>query len=265
MKHIKATVIANHRFSHQPRQSGNKILNGFRLLWLECPNMEKPIPGQFIMIRCGEECVLPRPFSIHQVRNDKIALWIAVWEGGKGTQWLSKLQSGDSVELFGPLGNSFYIQPDSNKLLLLAGGVGIAPLLSLAQEAVINKHSVVLINGASSAINLYPGIIHPEIEFIKATEDGSAGYHGMITDLLPKHVDWADQVFACGTIGMYRAMAQMTELKGKSVQVSLEVRMGCGRGICYGCTIKTKNGLKRVCEDGPVFDLDEVIWDSVSL
>ncbi len=87
------------------------------------------------MVRCGEECVLPRPFSIHQVNDECIALFFNVWEDGKGTSWLSQRKIGDNIGLLGPLGNSFFIHPESRKLLLVAGGIGIAPLYFLAQEA----------------------------------------------------------------------------------------------------------------------------------
>ena len=89
----------------------------------------------------------------------------------------------------------------------------------------------------------------------------------MITDLLPDFTIRADHVFACGPVPMYRNMALKRRefgLEGKPVQVSMEMRMGCGRGICYGCTIKTKDGLKQVCEDGPVFDLSDIIWDELA-
>ena len=82
----------------------------------------------------------------------------------------------------------------------------------------------------------------------------------MITDYLSDDINLMDQVFACGPLPMYKTMAQMSELKNKPVQVSLEVRMGCGRGVCNGCTVKTKSGLKKVCEDGPVFDGKEVVF-----
>jgi len=267
LKQVIATIIDSRPFSFQPRQSGNRVLLGFHRMWLSCPQIEKAKSGQFVMVRCGEECVLPRPFSIHQVNDDKVALWIAVWEEGKGTQWLAQRQAGDTVELVGPLGNNYEIQSDSHKLLLLAGGVGIAPLYFLAQEAAMRQCSVILIHGASTEINLYPEPylkkIAPEIELVTVTEDGSAGKKGKITELIPKYIDWADQIFACGPLGMYQAMAQMTELRSKPVQISLEVRMGCGRGVCYGCTVKTKSGLKQVCTDGPVFDLDDILWDEL--
>jgi dihydroorotate dehydrogenase electron transfer subunit len=110
----------------------------------------------------------------------------------------------------------------------------------------------------------YPRRLLPGgIRVVAATEDGTVGYRGLATDLIPKYIDWADQVFACGPVPMYETMARMTELREKPVQVSLEVVMGCGHGVCYGCTIRTKKGLKQVCKDGPVFDLDEIIWDKL--
>ena len=260
MKQVTATIIANRPFSFQPRQSGNRVLLGFQLIWFRCPQIEKAKPGQFVMVRCGEECVLPRPFSIHQVNDDKIALWIAVWEDGKGTRWLAQRQVGDTVELVGPLGNDYEIQPGSRKLLLLAGGVGIAPLYFLAQAAITKQYSVTLIHGASRAINLYPEKMPSGIELVMVNEEDTGK---KVTDLLPDFVDWADQIFACGPASMYKAMATQKLLKAKSAQVSLEVRMGCGRGICYGCTVKTKGGLKQVCTDGPVFELDDVLWDEL--
>ena len=87
----------------------------------------------------------------------------------------------------------------------------------------------------------------------------------MITDILPEYIDWADQTFACGPLPMYKAMAQVPELKNKPVQISLEMRMGCGLGVGYACAVKTKHGPKQVCKDGPVFELDEICWESVSL
>jgi len=263
MRQFTATVIDNHPFCIQRRQSGNKTLLGFHLIWLSCPQMEKAKPGQFVMVRCGDECVLPRPFSIHRANDGKIALWIAVWVDGKGTQWLSQRQVGDTIELVGPLGNGYEIQPASHKLLLLAGGVGIAPLYFLAQEAIKKSCSVTLIHGASREINLYPEEMPSGIKLVTITEDGSKGKKGLVINLLPDFIGGADQVFACGPVGMYRTMAKMPELKNKPVQVSLEVVMGCGMGVCYGCTIKTRKGLKQVCKDGPVFDLKDIIWEEI--
>ena len=214
------------------------------------------------MVRCGEECVLPRPFSIHQVNGDKIALWIAVWEDGKGTQWLADCKKGDTVELVSPLGNGYSIHPEARHLLLLAGGVGIAPLYFLAQATITKQYSVTLIHGASSKLNLFPEKMPSGIELVMVNEEDMCK---KVTDLLPDSITKADQIFACGPVDMYRTMANLSKQlpKLKSAQVSLEVRMACGLGVCYGCTVKTKKGLKQVCKDGPVFDLDDILWDEL--
>lgn len=232
-------------------------------LWLEAPRIAQTAkPGQFVMVRCGEndEHPLRRPLSIHQREGDKIALLFNVV--GEGTQWLSQRKSGDKLDLLGPLGNGFSISPDSNKLLLVAGGIGIAPLYFLAEEAAKQGLSVTLLYGASSAAQLYPHL--PDVKIITATEDGSAGTKGMITDYLPDFIKDFDQLFACGPLAMYQTMAKMSELKSKSAQISLEVRMGCGLGVCYGCTVKTKNGLKQVCQDGPIFELNDILWEELA-
>ncbi|MFC1991186.1 dihydroorotate dehydrogenase electron transfer subunit [Chloroflexota bacterium] len=249
MKQVIAKVISSH-----------EVMPGAYLIWLEAPSIASEArPGQFVMVNCGEDTLLPRPLSIHHRDGDKIALLSRV--AGKGTQRLSEQKNGDSINLFGPLGNGFSLSPDSKNILLVAGGIGIAPLYYLAQEASKRGVSVTLLYGTPDK-SRYP--LPAEIKEIKATDDGSVGYHGLVTDLIPKHATQADQVFACGPVGMYRAMAQMPELKNKPVQVSLEIGMACGRGICYGCTIKTRQGLRRVCEDGPVFNLDDILWDELN-
>jgi dihydroorotate dehydrogenase electron transfer subunit len=218
------------------------------------------------MVNCGESTTVPRPLSVHQVSTEgTVALFFAVREGGKGTKWLCQRRIGDTLELTGPLGNG-YLLPSSQRLLLLGGGIGIAPLYFLAQEALKKRCEVRLLHGASTKDHLYPNELPEGVETIILTEDGSSGKSGMITDYLPKFINWADQVYACGPIGMYQVMNQQKErlLEDKPVQISLEVRMGCGFGVCYSCTIKTKTGLKQVCKDGPVFHLDEVIWEKSS-
>ncbi len=256
MKQVTATVTSN-----------DEVMPGGCLIWLEFPQIASTAqPGQFVMVRCGEETLLRRPLSIHQLA-DGIKLAFLFNVVGKGTHWLAQCQVGDNIDLLGPLGNGYSIHPESHNLLLLAGGIGIAPLCFLAQAALNQGHSVTTLLGASTATQLYPRqLLPPEAELIIITEDGTAGEKGMITDLLPDFVDWADQIFACGPTLMYRAMATRNQqlVKTKPVQISLEVRMGCGRGICYGCTLKTKGGLKQVCTDGPIFALDDILWDELA-
>ncbi len=244
---------------------------GVYLIWLESPEVAAiALPGQFVMVRCEEQCLLRRPLSIHQLANaTKLALLFTIVS--RGTHWLSQCQAGDSIDLLGPLGNGFSIHPKTRNLLLVAGGIGIAPLYSLASSASKKGYSIKILLGARTAIQLYLKTYQDQpikAEFVLVTEDGTTDEKGVITNLIPKYIDWADQIFACGPTAMYLDMAhrkQELKLKGKLVQISLEVRMGCGRGICYGCTVKTKGGLKQVCKDGPVFNLEDILWDELAV
>ena len=255
MKQLKAPVI-----------SSIEAFPGTYLMWLEAPDIAKTArPGQFAMVGCGGDTVLPRPLSIHRVDGSQLALLFSVV--GKGTNRLSQVKKGDTLDIFGPLGNGFRIDPGSRNLLLVAGGMGIAPLRFLAETAASRGCAVKLHQGVNTAGQVFLDELSSHytrvprsgpIESSASTVDGSSGVMGLATVIVPGLAEWADQVFACGPAAMYRSMARMPELKGKSVQLSLEIMMGCGVGVCYGCTIKTKIGLKQVCKDGPVFEMGEV-------
>ena len=268
MIQVTASVISN-----------IEVMPATHLVWLESPRTAATArPGQFVMVRCGQDTLLRRPLSVHQVEESKIALLFSIV--GKGTRWLAQRQSGDSLDIFGPLGNGFTISHGSKKLLLISGGMGIAPMQFMEDRAISDGYLVQHLKGAATASQLFKVMSNmfkqygtfltaqpaaaaqynppSTVQTASTTEDGSAGIKGMITILIPNYIKWADQIFACGPMGMYRSMAQMPQLKDKSVQVSLEIMMGCGAGVCYGCTIKTKNGLKQVCQDGPVFDLADL-------
>lgn len=255
MKQISTAIISN-----------TELMPGVHLICAEAPGIATTArSGQFVMVNCGQELTLRRPLSIHQVANSN-QLYLLFNIVGKGTLWLSHCQKGDSLDLLGSLGNSFFIEPASKNLLLLAGGIGIAPLTFLAQQAISQGKSVTLLLGASTANQLYPQQALPGgIQTIVTTEDGSAGKKGMITDILPDFIDWADQIYACGPLAMYQTIATQKQHMEKPIQLSLEVRMGCGLGACYGCSIKTRHGMKQVCRDGPVFNLEEIIWQEVKI
>jgi len=270
--------------------SNVEVMPGIHLMWIEAPDIAvAALPGQFITVRCGN-FTLRRPFSVHQVSSRDIALLFKV--AGKGTLWLSQRQKDERIDILGPLGKGFSIEPGSKNLLLVAGGIGIAPLVFLMQYA-SSQHQITLIHGTSTAAQFYPFFsagkkrnklshLPNGVQLIPVTEDGSMGQKGRVTDILPDLLDWADQVYACGPVDMYKAMAlpinpsplkgegkgegeKRSNLKLKKCQVSLEVRMGCGFGACYGCTIKTKKGLKQICRDGPVFELDDIIWQEIRI
>lgn len=255
MNQILAEVISN-----------SEIMPDVFLTWLKAPVIASEAkPGQFVMVNCGEDTLLPRPLSIYQYGDGKIALLSRII--GTGTKWLSERKTTETLSLFGPLGNGFSISQDSKNILLVAGGMGIAPICSFASSLDMDKYSVRIILGAPTTNQLYPDEYlpsSPKIEIINITEDGTSEKKGVVTDYIGDHIDWADQIFACGPLGMYKTMSRIPELQKKSVQVSLEVRMACGRGICYGCTIKTKQGLRRVCEHGPVFEMSDILWDEIS-
>ncbi len=241
---------------------------GAHLLWVESPGIAGLAqPGQFITVRCGEglDHLLRRPLSIHQIKgSSQVALMLSVV--GWGTDWLSRLREGDPLDILGPLGHGFTVAPSSRHLLLVAGGIGIAPLAFLAQRvlALGQGHTVTLLHGAATANSLYPPhLLPPGTQLVTATDDGSEGRKGPVTGLLAEYSPRADQVFACGPVGMYRAM--MARDPKISVQVSLEARMGCGLGACYACSFQTRDGRKRVCREGPVFELGGVDLESLTI
>jgi len=224
--------------------------------------------GQFFMVKCGDETTLRRPISVHNIdkENGKLALLYSVV--GKGTEWLAKSRAGDNLDIIGPLGNGFQLKTKTQEILLVAGGIGIAPLVYLAENAVKSGKKVTLLLGAATAKKLYPAKLLPKgIKVVIATDDGAKGHKGFVTDLLPEYTTKAGQVFICGPMPMLQYIAGHQKefgLVGKDAYISMEMRMACGIGVCLGCTIRTVHGLKEVCKDGPVFRLDEVIWDDLT-
>lgn len=222
--------------------------------------------GQFFHLRCGDgaDPLLRRPISLHRINRETGEVSMMIRPTGRGTAWLSQRREGDLIDMLGPLGRGFRIDPKARNLLLVAGGIGIAPLVAVADEAVRRGLSVLMVAGAASKDRLFPGpALPPEVEYRTATDDGSAGHHGFVTDLLTDAAHWADQILACGPQPMFLALASMKRqgrLGGVHVQVSLERRMACGVGACLGCVVASNGGFRRVCADGPVFNLEDVSW-----
>jgi dihydroorotate dehydrogenase electron transfer subunit len=186
---------------------------------------------------------------------------------GRGTEWLACRRPGDHVFVYGPLGRGYSVRRGTQNLLLVAGGIGVAPLVWLADDAVAAGKSVTLLIGAATAEGVFPAhLLPPEVEVIVTTEDGSLGQRGLVTEPFAEHLSWADQVFACGPNAMFQALAEVVrQCEGpgvrrgqKRVQVLLEEVMACGTGICYGCGVRTRKGVKLVCKDGPRFELRDV-------
>jgi dihydroorotate dehydrogenase electron transfer subunit len=185
-----------------------------------------------------------------------------------GVRQLCELREGEELDLIGPLGNGFDISSTSKNILIAAGGIGIAPLKFLAETALSSGRGVTLLIGARTKSGLYPSMRLPKgADTVFTTDDGSYGKKGSVADLIPGYLTGVDQVFACGPEAMYETMQghMKTWPVEKPVQVSLEVRMGCGVGACYSCSIRTRHGIKRVCKDGPIFDINDIIWQEVRI
>jgi dihydroorotate dehydrogenase electron transfer subunit len=281
LRHISATVLSNDRLLSCPGAT-------YYLMRIQAPEIA-PIckPGQFLMLKCGKDALLRRPISVNSVIDSTyLELLYALPYGtdnrncpirsgsetdmrtakGLGTLWLSGLKKGSSLDLVGPSGNGFTIDPAANKLLLIAGGIGIAPLRFLAEFALLQGKDVTLLLGARTKSGIIPDNLLPAgAKVVLATEDGSLGEKDTIINIVPEYIDWADQLFACGPKAMYQALDKQmkTYPRERNVQVSLEVRMGCGTGICYSCSIKTQQGMKRVCKEGPVYNIRDIIWQEV--
>lgn len=249
--------------------------------------------GQFIHVRAGDfsGMVLRRPFSINTVDAATGIVTIHFRVIGRGTEWFTRLRPGDTIDLLGPLGRPFEVDLRSRHLLLIAGGLGMAGVRMLADEAIRDGRQVTLLFGAASSREVYPSSLLPdEVEYVVATDDGSLGHHGYVTDLVSDYEAWADQAFACGPSGMLAALAGQAEGRrqrlgvaklgrkrggGRSVvpgspaarrkaflQVSMEQNMGCAVGACLGCVVMNTTGIpQRVCREGPVFAADELAWD----
>ena len=169
--------------------------------------------GQFVHVRTGDwsGLVLRRPFTVNTADPATGAISIHFREVGRGTAWLTRMRPGDHLDMLGPLGQGFQVDARSRHLLLVAGGLGIADVRLLADEALRDGRQVVLLYGCRDASEVYPSSLLPdEVEYVVATDDGSVGHHGFVTDLVVEYEAWADQAFACGPLPMLRALVAVT-------------------------------------------------------
>jgi dihydroorotate dehydrogenase electron transfer subunit len=244
-------------------------------------------PGQFVMVRpsLSVDPLLPRAFSIYRVTpppdgtGPTVEILYKVL--GKGTQCLSRMEDGQEVEILGPLGNSFTVQDRVDTAVLVAGGIGVPPIAALARHlrnpqslpgrpAGAIRNCVVFLGGKTSEdILCVKDFEEASATVHLATEDGSAGTRGLITDVLGPFLQTSDlgprTIFTCGPPGMLAAVARLAEQHEIHCQTAVEANMACGFGACMGCAIEVRsNGpgptYKLVCKDGPVFDSRELVW-----
>jgi dihydroorotate dehydrogenase electron transfer subunit len=235
---------------------------------LRCPDPDGPRPqaGQFYMLSSserwgggdGERPFLPRAFSVLRVLDgpDAIELHFLIEDVGPGTRRLCELRGGDGLTLVGPLGQGFTTPRDDRRPLLVGGGVGIAPLAIWQDELDTGAPALLGFRdgGRAQGAALLTGVR-------VATDDGAAGHHGPVTELLEQELardpeGW--EVYACGPPGMLEAVRSICAQNKVPAQLALEAGMACGFGACFGCVVPTRDGYVRLCLEGPVLDADRL-------
>lgn len=250
---------------------------------------DSALPGQFIMIRKQgvKDPLLSRPLSLYGVYQTEAGsvLEFLYRVVGKGTLALSRLTAGDTVDILGPLGKPFEVIPDRPHVILLAGGIGVAPLSFFLEYLVKNRdhfsgsnqdvsgvRKIVFYLGATTAATLV-GLAKIErfcSDIRISTDDGSTGFRGTVTHLLANDLEKIDHrdicIYSCGPTPMIRNLSEMLQPFSIPCRVSMEERMACGIGACLGCSIKVREAATgwaycQVCMDGPVFDIKDLLWD----
>jgi dihydroorotate dehydrogenase electron transfer subunit len=212
--------------------------------------------GQFVDIALPG-FYLRRPVSVSDILPDGVVLYYKVV--GEGTRAMAGMKPGEGLELLLPLGSGFHPERCREAALLAGGGLGAAPLYLLAKELQTLGKQVTAVLGFNRAdeICLEQEFRALGIPVLLATLDGSAGTKGFVTDAIAAAQPVFDRFYTCGPLPMMKALCAALPTPGEA---SLEERMGCGAGFCYGCTVQTLSGPKRVCADGPVFDKEDLPW-----
>jgi dihydroorotate dehydrogenase electron transfer subunit len=266
----EGTVVKNER-----------IKSLYFTLEIYCPPIAHQIkPGQFVMLKVSDNNspLLRRPFSVYKSYSDdhpekrkRGYLFILYKKVGRGTQKMTTLRKGQKLDLIGPLGNGFTLPPllSSAKTILIGGGIGIVSLYPLT-EALKDAELFVFIGGKTQEdILCVRDFKKFNSTIFIATEDGGLGVQGTVVDLFLSQrktfiKNGTYSIYACGPVAMLKALAKTVTFKNFICQASLEARMGCGFGACWGCVVKTNHPgspYQRVCEDGPVFPLGNIVWD----
>jgi dihydroorotate dehydrogenase electron transfer subunit len=243
-------------------RASEEIMPHTFVLRLQAADLATASPGQFVHIRTTSsfDPLLRRPMSIYLIHDDGVSILIR--DVGRGSALIANTQPGQVLDVMGPLGKPFELRSGEQRLLMVGGGYGVAPLLGLAGNALEDSRHVVMLVGAASAPFVFPNERVPgDIEYRPATMDGSIGHRGLVTELIPEYLDQIDCVYACGPTAMLQAVHTACLGRPRArVEVSMEQQMGCAMGVCLGCVIPTSAGYQRVCRDGPVFDASAVQW-----
>ncbi len=257
---------------HCPTKTVKKIAPQTYLLSFSAPALAKRArPGQFIHLHIGKGSLLRRPFSIHKIKGKDVSVLFKVV--GRGTELLAQYRRGENLDIIGPLGRGFSLDGSGSysHVFLVAGGMGVAPLVFLSSAIARKAASRRAIQKAFLGARTKKDVLCRQ-EFVKnsfkvavATEDGTLGLRGTALTALEAELEKIKKkkprvkIYACGPAEMFRECASFLKAYPFcECEVSFEQFMGCGIGICLGCVIDTPRGYKRVCKDGPVFDIKEI-------
>ena len=268
--------------SHPPVQVdcevvSNRKVGAYQHLTLAAPGIaEIARPGNFVAISVGDSrtsMLLRRSFAIYQATGRGVfggTIEIIVAPSGPGSTWISERVAHERLNVVGPLGNAFKIPKDPVRALLVGGGYGSAPLFSLAEVLRQKNSRVEMAIGASTGERIFAPVegkrsVH---SLLIATEDGSMGSKGRVTELFDNSLENIDIVYACGPMAMLKALTTIGTKAGVSVQCAVEESMACGVGLCMTCVLpfKDKDGvvkMTRSCVEGPIFDGSDVVWDGI--
>jgi dihydroorotate dehydrogenase electron transfer subunit len=252
MKENQAKVIGN-----------QSVAQDTYLMSLEC-DLPSSIPGQFVMVKINStfDPFLRRPLAILHHSSNTMELLYKI--RGTGTFELSRKENGDTLSVLGPLGNGFSIPERGDTIIYIAGGTGLPPILALAER--IRRGYLIVGARTRADIPLWERMESISgIDVLATTEDGSFGRKGVATDALAELSTQAPQpciIYACGPAGMLRIVSELARRIQVRCEVSLEEHMACGFGVCFACSVKTTDGSKRVCVQGPVFEADLIKWGS---
>ena len=215
--------------------------------------------GQFVEVQISDEFTLRRPFGVASTKNDTVTIFYRVV--GQGTKFLSRKNFGEVLNILGPLGNGFDTEVEG-KILLVGGGMGLAPLLCAAEK--LDSVDVLMGGKTADEVIFWENAFVSEVgEMFITTDDGSLGEKGFVTNFLSEilQVENYSAVFTCGPEIMMRTVALEVLANDIFCQVSFERRMACGLGACLSCSVDTTQGRKKVCKDGPIFNAEEVFFD----
>jgi dihydroorotate dehydrogenase electron transfer subunit len=260
--------------------SNTRVGPGWYVLRLEEPTLALTSkPGQFVQIRCREgesfDPLLRRPFSVYRVDRERATYDILYTTVGRGTRWMEALPDGPeesghrTVDVEGPFGNTFTLPGSDDSVYLVGGGVGVAPLYFLADAilAATKPPRITLCMGARTREQLQgiEDFRKLPLRAVTATDDGSEGYHGRVTELCAKLIDEEPEpgrikIYGCGPQGMNESLRALSTTKSLHCEICLEALMACGFGVCFGCVLPIRKEVegdfynRRTCWEGPVFD-----------